>query len=252
MDKYPKELYYMGNLELLGKPKISIVGTRKPSQYTKNTIASISSSLSNSGICIVSGGAMGVDAIASLNAGVNNTIVVLANSLDYLYPATNKKLLSQIANEGLIISKYDINHQPRAYDFVARNEIVVALGDALIVGEADLKSGTLHSASYALNMQKDIYALPHRLNESKGTNNLLADDKAKAIYDIDSFISNICSMFGISKNKDKSNKKPNSIDEFFKTTPSYEDAILKYPNEVLEYEMQGKIKIQNNCIIYLK
>jgi len=85
MDKYPKELYYMGNLELLDKPKISIVGTRKPSQYTKNTIASISSFLSNSGICIVSGGAMGVDAIASLNAGVNNTIVVLANSLYLSY-----------------------------------------------------------------------------------------------------------------------------------------------------------------------
>ncbi len=249
MKKYPKELYYMGNLDLLNKPKISIVGTRKPSQYTKNAIASISSSLSNSGVCIVSGGAMGVDAIASLNAGANNTIVVLASSLDYLYPATNKKLLAQIANEGLIISQFDINHKPRAYDFVARNEIVVALGEALIVGEADRKSGTLHSASYALNMQKDIYALTHRLNESKGTNDLLADNKAKAIYDIDNFISNICFMFGI---KDKSNKKINSIDEFFKTTPSYEDALLKYPNEVLEYEMQGKIKIQNNCIIYLK
>jgi DNA processing protein len=254
MKTYPKELFYMGNLELLNKPKISIVGTRAPNQYTKNTISSLSSSLSKNGICIVSGGAMGVDAIASLGAGADNTIVVLANSLDMLYPATNKKLLEQIANKGLIISKFDINHKPRVYDFVQRNEIVVALGDSLIIGEADLKSGTLHSASYGQKMNKDIYTLPHRLNESLGSNELLAQSKAQAIYNIDNFVYECCNKFDILKNslKQKENaKKDDKVTKYFKTNPRYDDAIAKYPNEVLEYELSLKIKVQNNSIVYI-
>ena len=74
------------------------------------------------------------------------------------------------------------------YNFVLRNELVVALGDILIVTYADLNSGSMRSVEYALKMGKEIYVLSHRIGESEATNNLLSEGKAKAIYDIDVFV----------------------------------------------------------------
>ena len=90
MKKYPNELFYIGNTTLLKKKKISIVGTRRPNSYTKEFTYKLASKLSDSGICIVSGAAMGVDAIAHQGAKSTNTIAVVANGLDIRYPAINK------------------------------------------------------------------------------------------------------------------------------------------------------------------
>ncbi|MCW9026870.1 MAG: DNA-protecting protein DprA, partial [Thiovulaceae bacterium] len=188
MKKYPEELFYDGNLELLNSNKISIVGSRRPSQYSKTQIHSLASKLSSIGVCVVSGGAMGIDALAHNGAGVQNTISVLPCGIDVRYPQINKNLLNDIAKNGLLLSQFGMGEKARKYSFVLRNEIVVALGDVLIVGEADEGSGTMRSVEFALDMKKDIYVLSHRIGESKATNKLVQDAKAKIITDIDEFV----------------------------------------------------------------
>ena len=185
MKKYPKELFFSGELSLLQKTKISIVGTRKPSKYTREYTQKLASLLSKRGVCIVSGGAMGVDAIAHSGAGSANTIAVLPCGIDIKYPSVNKNLLSDIEKNGLLLSQFEEGFKSRPWSFVTRNELVVALGEVLIVAEADLSSGSMRSVAYALAMGKEIFVFPQRLGESNGTNELLASGKAKAIYDIE-------------------------------------------------------------------
>ncbi len=241
MKEYPKDIYYIGNTDLLKNKKVAIVGTRKPNAYTKNFTHKLSQLLSSNNITIVSGAAMGVDAIAH-SASNNNTIAVVANSLDIRYPAVNKNLIQKIEQNSLILSTYKATTKARAYTFVHRNEIVVALADIVIITQADLNSGSLTSAKYAIKMNKPIYVLPHRIGDSDGTNELLQNGDAKAIYNIDDFLKEI----GI--------KKEQSIkDEFLQycsSNPTYDEAILKYNSKVFEYELLGKIEIKD-AKIYL-
>ncbi len=243
MKKYPDELFYIGNLELLKKKKISIIGTRRPNSYTKEFTYKLASKFSNAGICIISGAAMGVDALAHQGAKSNNTIAVVANGLDIHYPSINKNLIIDIEKNGLILSAYKEKEKARNYTFVHRNEIVVALSEFLIVTEADLNSGSLTSVNYALKMGKKVYTLPHRINESLGTQELVKNGLIEVIYDIDDFIYNFCGI------KDASKK--DEVLLFCKNSPTYESAITKYPNKIFEYELEGKIKIENGKIIVI-
>ena len=236
MKKYPPKLYYSGNLSLLERKKISIVGSRKPVQYTKIMTHNLSLALSKAGICIVSGGAMGVDAIAHSGAKSSNTIAVLPNGLDHKYPAINKNLLSSIEQDGLLLSQFDDNFKAASWSFVVRNELVVALGDALVVSEAELGSGSMRSIEFALEMGKQIYVFPHRIGESSATNRLLQEGKAEAIYDIESFVTQISGFTCKNKIEDK-------FIEFCRTSPTYDEAMMLYSEKVFEYELDGYIEI---------
>ncbi len=240
MKKYPDELFYMGNLELLKKRKIALIGTRHPNSYTKEFTYKLASKLSNVGICIISGAAMGVDAIAHQGAGTNNTIAVVANGLDIRYPSINKNLIIDIERNGLILSAYKEKEKAKNYTFVLRNEIVVALSELLIVTEADINSGSLTSVNYALKMGKDVYTLPHRINESLGTQELIKKGLIKVIYDIDEFIYNISGV----RNK----LFEDEILKFCSLNPIYEEAYNKYPNKIFEYELEGKIRVENGKV----
>jgi len=241
MKKYPTSLYYIGDTDLLKKRKISIVGSRTPNQYSRHIISQIASRLSQIDICIVSGGAMGIDAIAHKSAGYNNTIMVAGTGLDKRYPAVNRKMIEQIELQGLVISQFKPNTPSNRWNFPLRNELVVALGEVLIVAYANKNSGTIRSVEYAQRMGKQIYVLPHRIGESDGTNQLLEDKKAKAIYDIDKFIN----QFGTTKKEDRDDL----FLQYCKTNPTYDEAVLKYGSKVFEYELIGKISIQNGVII---
>ena len=244
MKKYPQELFYIGNTELLKKRKISIVGTRHPINYTKEFTHKLASSLSSQDFCIVSGVALGVDAIAHSSAGFNNTIAVVANGLDIKYPSINKNLITNIEKQGLMLSAYKEGEKARNYTFVLRNEIVVALGEILIVTQADENSGTLTSIDYALKMGKKVYTLPHRINESLGTQKLIQKGLIEVIYDINDFIEKISG-----KKIDKVSK--DEILEFCSANPNYDEAFSKFPNKLFEYELEGKIEIKNGKVYVL-
>lgn len=240
MKKYPNEIFYLGNSELLKRKKVSIIGTRRPNSYTKEFTYKLASKLSEYGVCIVSGAAMGVDAIAHQGAKSNNTIAVVANGLNIKYPSVNKNLIIDIEKNGLVLSTYKEDEKAKNFTFVLRNELVVALGDILIVTEADINSGSLTSIEFALKMKKEIYTIPHRLNESLGTQKLIEKNLIKVIYDIDEFVENI------------SQKKTENIQDeillFCETNPSYENAITKFKDKIFEYELEGKIIIRNGKI----
>ena len=238
-DKY--NLYYEGNRSLLEKRKISIVGTRKPSSYTKSKTYELASKLSKCGICIVSGGAMGVDAISHKGAGCLNTISVFATGIDIIYPKTNEKLIENIKKDGLVLSQFDLGFKATKWSFVVRNELIVTLGDILIVTEADLGSGTQRSIDIALKMNKEIYVLTHRVGESRATQNLLKNNLAKPIYDIDEFISSFVGVKICSKKDD--------FLTFCSKNPSYDEAVSKFGNMVFEYELEGKIMVKNGTIV---
>lgn len=243
MKNYPSQLFYDGNLELLNRVKVSIVGSRKPTKYSRFMIQQLSSSLANSGVCVVSGGAMGIDAMAHSGAGASNTIAVLPCGIDIRYPAVNKNLLNDIQKNGLLLSQFDLGFSSTPWSFVVRNELVVALGDVLVVGEAELNSGTMRSVEFALKMGKEIFVFPQHLGESEATNMLLKESKAKAIYDIEEFVSRFSTC--------KSEPLP-AEDSFFaycSKNPTYEDAVKKYFSRVFEAELSGAIKIVNGRIL---
>ena len=241
MKKYPQTLQYSGNLDLLKRKKISIVGSRKPSQYTKMITHNLSFALSKAGCCIVSGGAMGVDAIAHNGAKSSNTIAVLPNGLNHKYPAINKNLLTFIEKDGLLLSQFDDDFKATSWSFVVRNELVVALGDILIVSEAELGSGSMRSIEFALEMGKKIYVLPHRIGESSATNRLLMDNHAEAIYDIEKFVAEIS---GIAKN----DKEEDKFMAFCKTSPTYDEAMALFGEKLFEYELAGLIEIAHGRV----
>jgi DNA processing protein len=242
MKKYPKELFCIGDESLLQRPKVSIVGTRRPSTYTKQFTHTLAKALSSRGVCVVSGVAMGVDAIAHNGAGAMNTIAVVANSVDIRYPSVNRFLIQEIESQGLVLSQFPATFRATPWSFVVRNELVVALGDVLVVSEADEGSGSMRSVEFALQMGKEIFVLPHRLGESQGTNQLLLEGLAKPIYDIESFVNS----YGVVP-KDDSIKK----DEFFyfcQTSPTLDEAVEKYTSRIYEAELEGLIEIENGRI----
>ena len=241
MKKYPSELFYKGDPALLERPKVSIVGTRRPSNYTKQFTYSIAKALAKRGVCVVSGAAMGVDATAHSGAGEENTIAVVANGLDIRYPMVNRSLIERIEKKGLILSQFNDGFRTTAWSFVVRNELVVALGDILIVTEADLDSGSMRSVEYALKMGKEIWVLPQRLDESLGTNRLLVEGKAKAIQDVEIF----ASRFGQAVQSDIVK------DEFFyfcQTSPTFDDTVKKFGDRVYEAELEGTVTIHNGIV----
>ena len=244
MKVYPKELYFKGNTDLLQKQKVSIIGSRKPNQYAREFTHILSSKLSNVGVCVVSGGAIGVDAISHKAAGTQNTIIVAATGLDKRYPAINAKLIEDVEQKGLVLSQFKMGTPSNRYNFVLRNELVVALGDVLVVSYADLNSGSMRSVEYALKMGKEIYVLPHRIGESEATNKLLQEGKAKAIYDIDDFIARF------SVKKENNNQRDDFI-EYCKTHPTYEQALKKFPARLFEAELSGEVEIRNAKVILL-
>jgi DNA processing protein len=242
MKKYPPQIFYEGNLSLLNRPKVSIVGTRRPSNYTRQFTYALSKALAKRGVCVVSGAAMGVDTIAHEGAGFDNTIAVVANGLDIRYPVINQLLIESIEEQGLMLSQFNDGFRATGWSFVVRNELVVALGDILIVTEADLNSGSLRSVEYALKMGKEIWVLPHRLDESLGTNKLLLDGNAQIIHDIETFVS----RFGKAV---ESNILKDDFFYFCQRSPTFDETVKMFGDKVYEAELEGIVTIHNGIVM---
>lgn len=178
VDSAPKTLYYLGILPQKRQPSVAIVGTRKPTAYGKEVAATLAEQLARRGVVIVSGLALGIDAIAHkacLDAG-GTTIAVLGNGLHKIYPHTNRALGERIIAEGgAIISEFEEGMEPLPYNFLKRNRIVSGLADAVVIVEAATRSGTLNTAMHALNQGRDVFAVPGNITSplSAGCNALL-------------------------------------------------------------------------------
>lgn len=174
----PQYVYFTGTLPPDRTPSVAIVGTRKPTVYGKEVASTLSYDLAKKGVVVISGLALGIDAIAHRAALEANgtTIAVLANSVDQIYPRTNKDLADKIiACGGAILSEYEPPTDARDYQFLARNRIVSGLADAVIVIEAAARSGTLATVTHALEQGKEVFVVPGNITSplSAGCNALL-------------------------------------------------------------------------------
>ena len=174
----PKSLYFIGTVPETRLPTVSIVGTRKPTKYGEEVTHQFAYELAKKGVVVVSGLALGVDAIAhkaALEAG-GTTLAVLANGLPKICPVTNRDIARRIIEQGgAIISERTNNEDPRSYDFLIRNRIVSGLADAVIITEAAARSGTLNTAAHALEQGKEIFVVPGNITSplSAGCNTLI-------------------------------------------------------------------------------
>jgi DNA processing protein len=175
----PKSLYLIGKLPPEAQHSVSVIGTRKPSTYGQEVAYKLAYDLAKRGIVVVSGLALGIDAIAhkgALDAG-GTTIAVMPGGLDEFYPRTNYRLAERIIAEGgALISEYPPGEQPFKANFVARNRIVAAIANGVLVIEAATKSGTIHTAGFALDYGRPVMAVPGNITNpmSTGTNRLIS------------------------------------------------------------------------------
>ena len=225
--------HYLGNIDLLGRPKVSIVGSRRPNSYTRALTQRLAKSFVDHGNVVVSGGAMGVDALAHRGAGAANTICVLPCGIDLRYPAINAKLIDEIAKNGLVLSQFDPGFRATKWSFVVRNRTVVELGEFLVVTQADRNSGSMRSVEYALQKSRPIYVPPHRLGESEGTNELAQKGLAQVIWDLQMW------------------QGDDEFVRYLKGMPTLEDAIERYGERIYEAEMEGLIRIEGTKIVYM-
>ena len=173
----PIVLFYRGNLSLLNRRAVAIVGSRDHSKYAKNCIHELIPVLVNDDIVVISGLARGVDTLAheeSLKAN-GFTIAVIGSGLDVVYPPENSKLYDVIAKRGLILSEYPLQSRPLKFHFPYRNRIIAGLSHGVCVIEAKEKSGSLITANLALSENREVFAVPGSIFSihSKGTNSLI-------------------------------------------------------------------------------
>ncbi len=178
MDKPVDTLYYLGTLPTARRPTLAIVGTRKPTRYGTEVTERFAYELASRGIVIVSGLALGVDALAHRAAldAHGTTIAVLANTLPDITPHSNRGLGERIIQEGgAIVSEMTDDDMFGKWSFLYRNRIVSGLSDAILITEAGVRSGTLNTASHALAQGKEVFVVPGNITSplSAGCNNLL-------------------------------------------------------------------------------
>jgi DNA processing protein len=183
----PQTLYYAGIPleELLARPRVAIVGSRRVSTYGTHVTIQLARQLAEQGIVIVSGLAIGVDALAhqaAMDVG-GLTLAVLPSPLERIAPASNEYLARRILQDrGGLITEYGAGADTYKYNFVERNRLMSGLADVVIVTEAALGSGSLHTAQFALDQGKYIFAVPGNITSkmSAGANNLLKTHAAPA------------------------------------------------------------------------
>lgn len=173
----PHVLYAKGRLELMQMPAVGIVGSRDCSAYGAKVTQLFARELSQSGLCIVSGLARGVDLHAhqaALSQG-KATIAVLGNGLDIYYPAENADLQQRIGQEGLLLSEYAPGTKARRWQFPVRNRIIAGLCMGVLLPEAGENSGALGTAAYAMEYGREVFTVPGQIFSpmSYETNRLL-------------------------------------------------------------------------------
>lgn len=194
-DDAPILLFYKGNLNPELHP-VSIVGTRKLTPYGRHFIQDLTAELSSSKVCTISGLALGADSCVHEESLKNQipTMAILAQSLDKIYPSTNKNLAKKIVeNKGALISEYASFEKMVKESFLQRNRIIAGFSPQLIVVETAYGGGSVTTVTAANLYNRDVFALPGKITDvySQGCNSLIANNKAECIVDVKTLIKNL-------------------------------------------------------------
>ncbi len=174
----PPVLYLLGSLA--GQPSIAIVGSREATDYGRAVAGRFARSFAEAGVTVVSGFARGIDTTAhraALEPPGGRTVAVLGCGLDVAYPSRNDRLRREIPERGAILTEFPFGCEPRPWRFPIRNRVIAALSAATLVVEAATRSGSLITAHHALELGRDVWAVPGRISDetAQGPNSLLSD-----------------------------------------------------------------------------
>ena len=179
MGHAPPVLYFMGRRELLNRPAFAVVGSRNASAQGVENARAFALALSQAGLTIVSGLAVGADAAAHEGAlhGEGSTLAVVGTGLDRVYPARNRDLAHRIAAQGGLLSEFPLGTPPAEWNFPRRNRLISGLARGVLVVEAALASGSLITARLAGDQGKEVFAIPGSIHSplSKGCHKLIRD-----------------------------------------------------------------------------
>ncbi|MBE0637989.1 MAG: DNA-protecting protein DprA [Bacteroidales bacterium] len=199
----PVMLYYKGNASLNVTKIISIVGTRKATDYGKEVCEKLIRGLAEYNVLVLSGLAYGIDTCAHRSALENklNTVAVLGHGLDRIYPFMNRGLATKMLEHGGLLTEFMSKTLPDRENFPQRNRIIAGMADATVVVEAAKSGGALITAAIANSYSRDVFAIPGRIGDtwSEGCNLLIRDNKAALIQDA----SDLAMLMGWENNKDK-------------------------------------------------
>ncbi len=188
----PFVLYYYGNISYVQDNCIGVIGMRIPSEYGKSTTNKMVCDLVKKNYTIVSGMALGVDAIAHRSALKNQgrTIAILGSGINYCYPKSNHDIYETMKQEHLIMSEYPNDLVPLKENFPRRNRIIAGISNAILVTEAKQRSGTMITVGHALEQGKDVFCIPSRVTDYLGCNYLIQQG-AKLINNVEDIIEEI-------------------------------------------------------------
>ncbi len=253
LKNHPPVLTARGNIDTLGRPVVSMVGTRHASAHGMTFVADLAAEFVAHGIAVASGMAMGTDTAAHRGALRTKsecaTIAVLAGGVDYIWPVENESLYNEIMAHGVILSEMPVGYVPVATNFIQRNRWVAGIADQLILGEADPKSGSMATARFAIDANRPVFAVPSHPCDprSMGPNQLIRDGVAKICIGPDDFFDD-----NAKKNIKKEKKLPpeNFILDAIGTIPVTESvladivkkSISEIKRELVVLELQGLIR----------
>ncbi len=265
----PSVLYASGHLELLRSRQIAIVGSRNPTAGGLMNTRVLASELSLSGFTITSGLALGIDASAH-QAALNNqgaTIAVLGTGLNQIYPKRHAKLAQQISEQGLLVSEFPVMTQAFAENFPRRNRIISGLSLGVLVVEAALKSGSLITARYAIEQNREVFAVPGAIQNplSRGAHALIRQG-AKLVENVNDIIEEFSgfTLRAISQTPDQSasklTKKEQQILNLIHHTPMPFDYLVEQSNFsvpeltiiLTQLELQGRVQATASGYIHLE
>ncbi len=173
----PPLLYVKGRLDLLNQPAMAVVGSRNATPQGQMNAESFSRNLSGSGLCIVSGMALGIDAAAHRGGldGASSSVAVVGTGLDIVYPSRNHALAHDLAQHGTLISEFPLGTTALAHNFPRRNRIICGLSLGCLVIEAAIRSGSLITARLAVEQGREVFAIPGSIHSpvSKGCHALI-------------------------------------------------------------------------------
>lgn len=175
----PPVIFLRGRCELLRQNAVTVVGTRRATGAGRRFATELGRQLSVHGVPVVSGLALGIDGAAHRGAlgGPGSTIAVLASGIDRAHPSSHRRLQERIGAEGLLVTEFLPGESARTHHFPRRNRILAALGRDVVVVEAGLRSGALITVEHALDLGRDVYAVPGAVEyeQSRGVNRLLRE-----------------------------------------------------------------------------